>query len=96
MNCSVEGCNTEATNNPGGKTGINLCKAHWNDWGYFQVGYECGYFKDTKIEGHDGRTTRGLWDKAMSAFLDWCRIEIEACIEIAEAQGRVLAANRHP
>jgi len=90
MKCSVEGCNAPATDNPGGKTGIKLCKWHWDSWGYFHVGYECGYFKDSAVEDHDGRTTWRLGDKAMSAFLDWCRIEIGACIEIAGA----IAQNR--
>jgi hypothetical protein len=91
MKCSVEGCNTEATDKPGGKTGIYLCKSHWDYWGYFHCGYACGWFKEATVESHDGRTKRGIWDKAMSAFLDWCSIEIGACVQIAEAIGRVKA-----
>lgn len=89
MKCSVTGCNSEATDLPGGKTGITLCKWHWDAWGYFRCGYECGYFKDTEVESHDGRATWHLWHKAMSAFLDWCRVEIGACVQIAEAIARV-------
>jgi hypothetical protein len=74
--CSVEGCNSHSIGLPGHTTGINLCKRHWDAWRYFHVAYECGYFKDTAVTEHDGRATRHLWDKAMSAFLDWCRLGI--------------------
>lgn len=89
MRCSVEGCNNEATDQPKGSEKIKICKWHWDNWGYFRVGYECGYFGDVEIGRHNGRATRHLGDKAMSAFLDWCRVEIGACAEIAEAYARL-------
>lgn len=79
MKCSVEGCDREATRTVG-KTGYHFCQSHSEAWGY----YRRGYYEALGKEGN-GCLHKGLWDKAMKAFLEWCRIEIAACTQIAEA-----------
>lgn len=93
MKCSVEGCNNEDCGQPAGDSGINLCKHHWQAWGYFRCGYECGHYGEQEIIRH-GRLNKTRWRKAMLAFLDWCRIEIGACVQIAEAIARVEGKSR--
>lgn len=84
MKCSVEGCNNEDCGQPGGDSEIKLCKWHWDSWGYFYHGYECGHYGEQEIVRH-GRLNKKRWRKAMLAFIDWCAVEIAACIRIAEA-----------
>lgn len=79
MRCSVEGCNRKSDGEPEGSKEYNLCPEHYKAWGYFFKGYRIALGKD------DRRLRRGLWNKAMRAFLSWCEIEISACTEIAEA-----------
>lgn len=81
MKCSVEGCNKESTNEPEGSDEFKLCEWHWSRWGDFRAGYYDGHYGN--FERH-GRLNRKLWRNAMLAFLDHCRVEIEACTMIAE------------
>jgi len=82
MKCSVEGCNGERTNEPEGSDEFKLCKEHWSRWRDFRAGYFDGHYGHS---GRHGRLNRKLWRKAMLAFLEWCRVEITACTEIAES-----------
>ena len=84
MECSVKGCHNEEHIQPQGDKGVNLCKWHRRRWGDFYTGYECGHFGDQEAARH-GRLNKKRWDKAMLAFLDWCAVEIAACVEIAES-----------
>jgi hypothetical protein len=88
MKCSVEGCHNESCGQPGGSKEVKLCEYHWKRWGTFYTGYECGYFGEQEAVRH-GRLNKKRWEKAMLAFLDWCAIEISACVEIAEAYIRI-------
>lgn len=86
MKCDVEGCPRIATSTFGPKkhTERHLCSMHYEAWGYFRRGYysALGY-------GIDGLIHPKLWDKAMNDFLEWCRVEIVACTQIAGAYLRV-------
>jgi hypothetical protein len=42
----------------------------------------------------DGYVHPKLWDKAMKDFLEWCRVEIVACTQIAEAVLRVQTGSK--
>jgi len=84
--CDVEGCEREATSSFGKDNGNHLCFPHHEAWGYFRRGYYTALGKE-----NDGYLHRSLWDKAMREFLEWCRIEICACTQIAEAALRVKA-----
>jgi len=79
MQCSVEGCENEATNQPLGSETIKLCWEHVESWGYFRS----GYYEALGKEG-DGGLHRPIWNKAMKAFLEMSRDEIKANAEIAE------------
>jgi len=80
MDCSVEGCSEEATGTIGSKDEYAFCGDHREAWGY----YRAGYYKGKGFEC-DGLLRRKVWDAAMKAFLEHCRIEIAACTQIAEA-----------
>lgn len=88
MKCSVEGCHNEDCGQPIGNDEFRLCQAHWNAWGYFHTGYECGHFGSSEVAKRT-RLNRKRWRKAMLAFLDWCRIEISAFERINEAYIKV-------
>ena len=79
MECSVIGCYEESDGQPEGSKEVNLCPQHYEAWQYFRKGYYLG------AEKEDGRLHRPLWNKALQAFLEWCRVEIVACKEIAES-----------
>jgi len=79
MECSVIGCHRESNGEPSGSKEVNLCSQHYEAWGYFRKGYYLGAGKE------DGCLHRPLWNKALQAFLEWCRVEIIACTEIAES-----------
>jgi hypothetical protein len=82
MKCSVEGCNQKHCGEPEGSTKYKLCSWHWRRWGDFFAGYQDGHYGNSD---RHGRLIRKLWDKAMLAFLEHCRVEISACTQIAEA-----------
>jgi len=90
VKCSVEGCNNKGCGQPAGSTEVNLCEWHWQRWGDFYTGYECGHFGEVEAVRH-GRLNKKRWEKAMLAFLDWSAVEISACVLIAEAKARYSA-----
>lgn len=87
--CIVEGCNTEATTRVGGNDEYSFCGDHSTAWGYYRGGYY-----EAKGFGGDGLLHKKEWDKAMKAFLEWCRVEVVACTQIANAIIRSKADDR--
>jgi hypothetical protein len=90
MKCSVKGCANDSCGQPSGSLDVKLCGYHWNRWGDFHTGYECGHYGD-EIAVRHGRLSKKRWEKAMKAFLNWCEIEISACEQIARAYVNVAA-----
>lgn len=84
--CDIEGCGRTATSTFGKNDKCHLCSMHHEAWGYFRRGYYTALGKES-----DGYVHLKLWDKAMNDFLEWCRVEIVACTQIAEAALRVKA-----
>ena len=83
MKCSVDGCDFEATNQPLGSEDIKLCEGHVESWGYYRAGYYEALGKEKT-----GGLHRPIWNKAMKAFLEMSRDELEAFAEIAEIKSK--------
>lgn len=75
MKCSVPDCPQKVTTSVGKNDEFHFCKEHWLRWGDFRAGYYDGHYGN--YERH-GRLNRKLWDAAMPAFIDHCRVEIVA------------------
>lgn len=82
MGCSVEGCSEETTGTVGSKDEYAFCGSHKEAWGYYLSGYLDKHYGNY---GRHGRLNKRLWNEAMEGFLEHCRVEIEACTQIAEA-----------
>lgn len=84
--CSVESCSQITRKDGFHAGGFDLCVKHRWRWHDFFAGYQDGHYGNSD---RHGRLNKKLWDKAMLAFLEHCRVEIAACTQIAEAVLRV-------
>lgn len=79
-NCVVEGCGVKATSHVGSKDEYGFCERHKDAWHWYRLGYYEGQGFET-----DGLIRKKVWNAAMKAFLEDCRVEMVAWAQIVES-----------